>query len=375
MSAIKIRDNIYAVGARDPEVRIFHGYATPFGATYNAYLVYDDVSDKYILIDNVKAAFTDEFIANIEEIIPVERIDIVIQNHIEPDHSGSCPVIFGRIPNAPIYCTAGAQRGLKAYYKQDFNCHLVKQGDTLNTGKYTFAFIPAPMVHWPDSMLTYLVEEKILFSNDAFGQHICPETANYDDELGHDRLMERAGDYYANIVLPFGMQVQNLLKQAAPLDIELICPSHGVMLRSHIGEMIEAYGRWSRNEVREDKVVIVYDSMWNATAEMAESIRADFEKVGKKVSMHCLKDEHYSRVMGDLLEAKFIFVGASTLNNNMLPTVAAFLTYMKGLKPKDRIGMAFGSYGWSGESVKQVEEVLTSLGWTILPQRKQLYKG
>ena len=372
---IKIRENIYAVGARDPEVRIFHGYATPFGATYNAYLVYDDSSDKWILIDNVKAAFTEQFVTNIEEVIPVERIDYVIQNHIEPDHSGSCPVIFERIPNAPIYCTAGAQRGLKAYYQKDFNCQLVKLGDTLKTGKYTFHFIPAPMVHWPDSMLTYLEEEKILFSNDAFGQHICPDNAFYDDELGYERLMERASDYYANIVLPFGMQVQGLLKQAAPLEIELICPSHGVMLRKHIGDMVEAYGRWSRNEVQDDKVVIVYDSMWGSTAEMAEKIRADFESTGKKVSMHSLREEHYSSVMGDVLEAKFIFVGASTLNNNMMPTVAAFLTYMRGLKPKDRVGMAFGSYGWSGEAVKQTEEILSGLGWTILPMRKQLYRG
>ncbi len=372
---IKIRENIYAVGARDPEVRIFHGYATPFGATYNAYLVYDDSSDKWILIDNVKAAFTEQFVTNIEEVIPVERIDYVIQNHIEPDHSGSCPVIFERIPNAPIYCTAGAQRGLKAYYQKDFNCQLVKLGDTLKTGKYTFHFIPAPMVHWPDSMLTYLEEEKILFSNDAFGQHICPDNAFYDDELGYERLMERASDYYANIVLPFGMQVQGLLKQAAPLEIELICPAHGVMLRKHIGDMVEAYGRWSRNEVQDDKVVIVYDSMWGSTAELSEKIRAEFESTGKKVSMHSLREEHYSSVMGDVLEAKFIFVGASTLNNNMMPTVAAFLTYMRGLKPKDRIGMAFGSYGWSGEAVKQAEDILSGLGWTILPQRRQLYRG
>ena len=372
---IKIRDNIYAVGARDPQVRIFHGYATPYGATYTAYLVHDDQSDKWVLIDNVKALFTEEFIRNIEEVIPVERIDYVIQNHIEPDHSGSCPAIFGRIPNAPIYCTAGAQKGLKAYYKQDFNCQPVKLGDTLNTGKYTFHFVPAPMVHWPDSMLTYLAEEKILFSNDAFGQHICPDNAFYDDELGYDRLMERAGDYYANIVLPFGTQVQGLLKQAAKLDIELVCPSHGVMLRKYIGEMVGAYDRWSQNQVQEDKVVIVYDSMWGSTAEMAEQIRADFANAGKQVSVHCLKDEHYSHVMGDVLEAKFIFVGSSTLNNNMMPTVSAFLTYMRGLKPKDRVGMAFGSYGWSGESVKQVEDVLGGLGWTVLPLRKQLYRG
>lgn len=372
MSAIKIRDNIYAVGARDPEVRIFHGYATPFGATYNTYLVID--GEERILIDNVKAAFTEEFFRNVEEICPLDQIDILIQNHIEPDHSGSFPALIERCPNLEVYCTAGAQKGLKAYYGWEGNCHLVKLGDTLNTGSYTFKFIPAPMVHWPDSMLTYLEEEKILFSNDAFGQHICAPVT-YDDELGYERLMERAIDYYGNIVLPFGMQVGNLLKAASALDISLICPSHGVMLRKFIPDMVNAYSRWAKNETDPNKVVMVYDSMWGSTAEMTRKICAEYEAQGMHVHVHCLKDEHYSAVMGDIVDAKYIFVGASTLNNTMMPTVAAFLTYLKGLKPKNRVGMAYGSYGWSGEATKQVSEVLEGLGWEVLPARRQLYRG
>ena len=360
MAAIKIRDNIYAVGAVDPEVRIFHGYQTPFGATYNCYLVIDE---KITLIDNVKAKFTEQYLKNIEEIVPIEKIDVLIQNHIEPDHSGSFPELLKRNPNLEVYCTAGAKAGIEAYYRvEDCKWNLVKQGDTLSTGKYTFHFIPTPMVHWPDSMVTYLAEEKILFSNDSFGQHVCTGET-YDDEMGLERLMERAMDYYGNIVLPFGFQVQKILDQAAKLEIEMICPSHGVILR------------WAKNECDPDKVVIVYDSMWGSTEEMVEKIKAEYEALGKKVFVHCLRDEHYSQVMGDIVEAKFIMLGASTLNNNMMPTMAAFLTYMKGLKPKNRIGLAFGSYGWSGEATKQVDEIMQGLGWHTMPIRKQLYRG
>lgn len=372
MCVTKIRDNIYAVGVKDPDVRIFHGYKTPFGATYNCYLVIDE---KITLIDNVKAKFTEDYLKNIEEIVPIEKIDVLIQNHIEPDHSGSFPAIAQRNPNLAVYCTNGAKAGINAYYGiQNMDWHIVKAGDTLSTGKYTWHFIPAPMVHWPDSMLTYLAEEKILFSNDAFGQHVCTGET-YDDEMGLPRLMERAADYYGNIVLPFGMQVQKLLEQASGLDIGMVCPSHGVILRSHIKEMVEAYSRWAKNECDMDKVVIVYDSMWGSTEEMAQKIKAEYEDLGKKVHMHCLRDEHYSQVMGDVLDAKFVMIGASTLNNNMMPTVAAFMTYMRGLKPKDRIGLAFGSYGWSGEATKQADEIMQSMGWHTMPIRKQLYRG
>lgn len=369
MSAIKLRENIYAVGAIDYDVRIFHGYKTPFGATYNAYLIIDDT---ITLVDFTKKAFSRELLANIEEICPVSKIGCMIANHIEPDHSGSLPAVAERIPDAPIYCTAGAARGLKQYYGKDFNLKIVKNGDTLSTGRYTFSFIPAAMVHWPDSMLTYLQEEKILFSNDAFGQHIAvPEV--YDDDLGLDRLMERAGDYYANIVLPFGPQVEKLLEQAQALDIDMICPSHGQVLRSYIPQVLEGYHRWARNEVKENKTVIVYDTMWGATERLAFHLAEKEREAGRDVHVLDLRQIHPSSAMAEVLEAKYIYIGSSTLNRNLMPTVAAFLTYMKGLSPKGRVGMAFGSYGWSGESVGQIETVLTELGWEILPQVKRVY--
>ncbi len=373
MSAIQLRENIYSVGVCDPDVRIFHGYQTPSGTSYNAFLV--KAGEDYVLIDNVKEKCTDEFIRNIEEVVPLERIRYIIQNHIEPDHSGSLPAIAARLPEVPIYCTAGAQKGIKAYYGDGFACHIVKNGDTLTVGQYTFRFIPAPMVHWPDSMLTYLEGENILFSNDAFGQHICRAGSIYDVDLGYETLMEREADYYANIVLPYGTQVVGLLKQAAELPIDMICPAHGVLLREHIAPVLEAYSRWCKNDCDENKVVIAFDSMWGSTEEMAEQLAAEYEAQGKQVELYHLRDIHPSAIMGKLLEAKYIFVGASTLNRGLMPTVAAFLTYLKGLYPKNRVGMAFGSYGWGGESVAITEKELTALGWEMLPSRKQVYRG
>lgn len=373
MSSIAIRENIWSVGVCDPDVRIFHGYQTPFGTSYNAYLIQDGAH--YILVDNVKEAFTQELIANIEEVIPLSKLTHIIQNHIEPDHSGSLPEIAKRCPTVPIYCTNGAQKGLTSYYGSGLNCHTVKSGDTLCTGAYTFSFIPAPMVHWPDSMLTYLQGENILFSNDAFGQHICLPNCIYDSDLGLNQLLEREADYYANIVLPYGSQVVLLLQAAASLQIDMICPAHGVILRDHVAEVVAAYQRWDINTIDENKVVIIYDSMWGSTEIMSEAIAKEYEEQGKVVHQYHLREIHPSAIMGDVLDAKYVFIGASTLNRNMMPTVAAFLTYLVGLHPKDRIGMAFGSYGWGGESIGQAEKMLASMGWTMLPSRKQVYMG
>lgn len=371
MSTVKITDKIYYVGSEDYDVRIFHGYQVPYGTTYNAYLVLDE---KITLIDSVKAPFTEDLIENIERVVPLEKIDVMICNHVEPDHSGALPELAERLPQVPIYATAAAKKGLSAYYKKEFNIREVKLGDTLNTGAYTFHFVPMPMVHWPDSMSTYLAEENILFSNDAFGQHWATQE-RFDDEVGLDKLLERAGDYYANIVWPFGLQVQKLLGQASELTIKMICPSHGVILRSFIPEMVEKYQKWSTNWTDEKRAVVVFDSMWGSTRMMAEEICADFRSQGIAPALIDLGCTHISRAVAEALECKFIAVGASTLNRNMLPSVAAFLTYLKGLAPKKRTGLAFGSYGWSGESIPQIEKILgDECGYEMLSSRKAVYR-
>jgi flavorubredoxin len=368
MEAVKIKENIYWVGAIDYDVRIFHGYETPQGTTYNAYLILDE---QVTLIDTVKAPFTNEMIKRIESVIPLDKIDNLISNHVEPDHSGALSELALRCLNAKIYTSPNGQKGLKAYYRalQGRPMEVVKTGDSISTGSYSLQFVLMPMVHWPDSMATYLVEEKVLFSNDAFGQHLaCPE--RYDDEIGLERLLERAGDYYANIVLPFGIQVNKLIGDISGLTFEMICPSHGVILRQYIAEVAEKYAFWAGDGVQEDKAVIAYDTMWGATRLMAEKIAAELKEEGIKAELLNLGRMHVSEAMKHTLEAKYIFIGSSTLNRGVMHTVAAFLSYLKGLNPKKRIGMAFGAYGWSGESVGIIEEALTSMGYEMRPARK-----
>ncbi len=372
MSTFKIAENIYSVGIVDKDVRIFHGYETPYGSTYNAYLVMDE---KIALIDNVKGKFTDEFIANIEEICPLDKIDYIITNHIEPDHSGSIEKVAKLACNATIIATAAAIRGLGGYYHLDNSkMQAVKAGDTLCTGKYNFHFVPMPMVHWPDSMCTFLAEEGMLFSNDAFGEHYASDV-HFDDEVDADFLADCMENYYGNIVLPFGMQVMKIIEAAAKLDIKMILPSHGLILRKDLGKYIAKYIEYANNVCDDKKAVIVYDTMWGATELMAEELKKEWEAEGLNVEVYKLSDVHYSVAMGKITQAKYIAVGSSTLNRQMMPTVAAFLCYMKGLSPKGRIGLAFGSYGWSGESINLVEKELEACGMEILPQRKTTWKN
>ncbi|MFI3168309.1 MAG: FprA family A-type flavoprotein [Bacillota bacterium] len=372
MASFKIAENIYSVGIVDKEVRIFHGYETPYGSTYNSYLIIDE---KISLVDNVKGKFTDEFIANISEICPLEKIDYIITNHIEPDHSGSIEKVASLAPNAKIIATAAAIRGLGGYYHLDNSrMQAVKAGDTLCTGKYNFHFVPMPMVHWPDSMCTYLAEEKMLFSNDAFGEHYGSDF-HFDDEVPADFLEDCMENYYGNIVLPFGMQVLKIIEAASKLDIKMILPSHGLILRGDLSKYIAKYVDYANNVCDEKKAIIIYDTMWGATELMAEQLKKDWEAEGLNVEVYKLSDVHYSIAMGKCTSAKYIAVGSSTLNRQMMPTVSAFLCYMKGLQPKGRTGLAFGSYGWSGESINLVEKELEACGMEILPQRKTTWKN
>lgn len=368
MKAVALKENIWWVGGIDWDIRNFHGYLTPRGSTYNAYLVIDE---KITLIDTVKHYLDKELLSRISSVIDPSKIDYVVVNHVEMDHSGSLPQIMAAAPNAVIVTSPGGEKGLEAHYHSQWKYVSVKSGDSLKLGKMNLDFIQTPMVHWPDNMVTYLAEEKILFSNDAFGQHIAsPE--RFDDQLGLEILMEEASKYYANIVFPYGSQVQKALLALAALDVEIIAPSHGVIWREHIPEILKRYAKWSANET-DNKAVIVYDSMYGSTEKIAYVLCKLFEAKGISARLMNLKASHISDIVPEVLTAKYVCVGSPTLNNNMMPTVAGFLTYMKGLAPKNRIGMAFGSYGWSGQSVGQVEEVLREMGFQILPQVKLNY--
>lgn len=353
MKPLEIKKGIYWVGAIDWDLRNFHGYSTQLGSTYNSYLVIDK---KIVLVDTVKHYMFEEMLERIKKIIDPSKIDYVISNHTEMDHSGSIPEIMDIAKNAVIICSPNGEKGLKKHFKKDWKFKVVNTGDSINIGKRNLNFVLMQMVHWPDSMATYIPEDKLLLPNDAFGQHIA-SCERFDDEYGWDRVRIEAAKYYANIVLPFGAQVNKALEAVSGLDINMIAPSHGLMWRSHIKDIIGLYKKWANN-VYDKKAVIVYDTMWHSTEKMAYAIKDVFEEKDIPCEIKNLQASHISDVMASILEAKYICVGSPTLNNGMLPTVAAFLTYIKGLAPKNRIGIAFGSYGWGGQAVSDIENIL-----------------
>ncbi len=369
MKPVQLKEGIYWIGGIDWDLRDFHGYVTQRGSTYNAYLIIDE---KITLIDTVKCYLYDEMLARLSTIIDSSKIDYVISNHVEMDHSGSLPMIMEHCPNATVFTSPNGEKGLKAHYEKDWSFHVVQSGDTISLGKRTIQFLLAPMVHWPDNMLSYCPEEKILFSNDAFGQHIA-SSQRFDDEYPLNIALEEAKKYYANIVMPYGKQVQKVLEAAATLDIEMIATSHGLIWRSYIAEIVEQYKHWSKNDASESQALIIYDSMWHSTTKIAYAIQDSFENLGIHPIMYNLQKNHISDIMTLVLTAKYICVGCPTLNGSILPSVAGFLAYMVGLAPKGRIGLAFGSYGWSGQSVDMVQESLTKCGFKLMDQIKIKY--
>lgn len=360
MKAKQIAEGVYWVGSIDWNVRNFHGYQTGRGSTYGAYLIIDD---KTALIDTVKASFSDEMISRIRDVIPPEKIDIIISNHVEMDHSGALPAIRSLCPKASVY-TSGASgvKGLAAHYGQG-DYIPVKSGESISLGRRTLSFVATPMLHWPDNMVTYCPEEGILFSNDAFGQHLATSEL-FDDKTDLSIALEEAKKYYSNIIMCYGNQAKKAWDIVKELKPVMIAPSHGIVWRSHVEDILEAYRFWSRNEP-ETGAVIVYDSMWQSTKHMAAAIGEAFGAAGISVRIYDLKENHISNIMPDILTSKYLAVGSPTLNNQMLPTVSAFLCYLRGLSPKNREAFAFGSYGWGGQSIPSVEKELEACGFHI----------
>jgi flavorubredoxin len=360
MSKIEIKNGIYWAGGIDWDIRNFHGYLTQRGSTYNAYLILDE---KVVLVDTVKHYLFEEMLSGIRKIIDPAKIDYILSNHVEMDHSGSISRLIELAPNAKVITSTRGEKGLRRHFKKDWDFHVVNSGDTLNIGSRSLTFVHTPMVHWPDNMVTYLPEENLLFSNDAFGQHIA-SSERFDDEIGWEIIKEEAAKYYGNIIMPFGEQVKKAMEALSQFDIDMICPSHGLMWRSFIPQILEEYGKWSNSD-SENKALIVYDSMWGTTEKIAFALKEGMSDSGLRVSMKNLKTNHISDIVTELVSSKAILMGSPTLNNGMLPSMGAFLTYIKGLKPKKRIGLAFGSYGWGGQAVGEIEKLMQELGWEI----------
>lgn len=361
MQATKIKDGIYWVGAIDWGLRSFHGYATDKGSTYNAYLIIDE---KITLIDNVKEKFTDEMMARIASIIDPSKIDVIISNHGEPDHSGSLPHVLKIANNATVYA-AHPQGGkiLVAQYGQ-MAIEAATNNGSISIGKRTLQFFHAPMVHWPDNMVTYIPEEKIAFSNDIFGQHYATSKL-FDDEVDLETALFEAKKYYANIVLPYTKQAKRILDVVKALDIELIATSHGVIWRSYIAEVINLYDALTTNQ-KQNKAVVVYDTMWESTKKMAIAITEAFRNQGIPVFLTNVNDTEHSDLITEIMDSKYLAVGSPTLNNQLLPPIAAFLSYLHGLSPTNLLYIAFGSYGWGGQSIPMIDASLQKLGYQRL---------
>lgn len=353
---------VYAVGAVDWTMRNFHGYETPRGITYNAYLIVDE---KVCLIDTVKAPFAKELLERITQIIDPGKIDYIVCNHTEPDHSSALPAIMEKTPQAKVFLTAQGKESIIKHYHKEYDFQVVKEGDVLDLGRNKLHFITMSMLHWPDSMASYLDGEEILFSNDAFGQHIST-SKKFDDENDFSEIMFEASKYYANIVMPYNRLIGKALGKTATVPIKMIAPSHGVIWRKHIADILQKYEQWG-NGYHNDTVVVVYDSMWGATEDMARRIVDGVSAAGSTVRLHRLTTSPLSDIMTDILECGGVLVGSSTQHNGVLATMGGFLTYMKGLRPVNKIGAAFGAYGWSGGAQKAIEESLTATGIAIEP--------
>jgi len=360
MKPVEIKPGIYWVGGIDWDLRSFHGYITQRGSTYNAYLIVDE---KTVLVDTAKHYLFEEMLSRIKEVIDPSRIDYVVSNHVEMDHSGSIPKILDVAPKAKVITSPQGERGLRRYFKRDWDFLVVRSGDTISVGKHSLQFFLTSMVHWPDNMVTFVPEERLLLSNDAFGQHLA-SAQRFDGEVGWDIVSEEAAKYYANIVLPYGEQVKKALASLSELDIEMIAPSHGVIWRTYLPKILESYQKWANNET-EKRALIVHDTMWGSTSKIAESLQEGLQRQAIPVTMRSLKTNHISDILTDVLFSRAILVGSPTLNQGVLPTVGAFLTYLKGLRPKKRMGFAFGSYGWGGQAIKEMETVMRNLSWEM----------
>ena len=364
-SAVKVSDHVYWVGAIDWTIRDFHGYTTPHGSTYNAYLI---MADEITLIDTVKAPFMDEMLSRIKSIVDPAKIKYIISNHSEMDHSGCLPQVIDLIKPKKVFASAIGTKTLKELFHDELAITAVKDGETLSLGNMELTFMETRMIHWPDSMFTYLAEDQLLFSQDAFGMHLATQE-RFADELPVATLEFEAATYYANIVLPYSPIVLKTLDKiiATGWKIKILAPDHGPIWRKNISWIIELYKKWALQKPTA-KAVVVYGTMWHSTEKMARAISEAIAQAGIQVKLLSLNETHRSEVTYEVLDAGALIVGSPTLNNNILPQMADVMTYLKGLKPANLIGAAFGSYGWSGESVKDLEGLLKEMKVEIVAE-------
>lgn len=363
----KITDNVTWVGKVDWDLVHFHGdeLSTFHGSSYNAYMIKDE---KNVLIDTVWRPYDREFVKRLKEVIDLKDIDYIVMNHNEIDHSGALPELLREIPDTPIYCTKKGEAILRGHYHQDWNYVNVKTGDTLNIGKHTLTFIEAPMLHWPDTMFTYMSGDEILFSNDAFGQHYATESL-FDTAADVNEVMYEAEKYYTNILNLYSPMVARKVKEVLGMNlpIKMIAPSHGVIWTKYISQIIESYQKWS-TPYQENQITIVYDTMWQSTRLMGEAIAEGIRRADPsvEVKLYNVAKEDKNDVLTQMFRSKAVLVGSPTINYGYSFAIAGILEMARGLKFKGKKAAAFGSYGWSGDAPKLITKHLQEAGFDVV---------
>jgi flavorubredoxin len=368
-----IKNNVYWVGKTYWELRKFHGneYSTGRGTTYNSYLIQEE---KTVLIDTVWKPYAKEFVKNLASEIDLKKIDYVVANHSEIDHSGAFPKLMEAIPDVPIYCTEWGIKTLKGHFHKDWNFKLVKTGDKLNLGSKELIFIQATMLHWPDSMFSYLTGDNILFSNDAFGQHYCSEFL-YNDLVNQEELFQEAIKYYANILTPFSHLVDKKIKEFVSLNLplDMICTSHGVIWRNNPLQIVQKYAEWASN-YQENQITIIYDTMWNGTRIMAENIAHGIRIQDDKINVKLFNASNTDKndIITEVFKSKAILIGSPTINKGILYSIAGILEVIRGLDFKNKKAAAFGCYGWHAECINIIDEALKHAGFELITEGLKL---
>ncbi|MCD1653839.1 anaerobic nitric oxide reductase flavorubredoxin [Treponema zuelzerae] len=365
---IPVKNNVSWVGKIDWELQKFHGdeYSTTKGSTYNSYLIREE---KNVLIDSVWKPYAKEFVENLKAEIPLEKIDFIIANHGEVDHSGALSELIRHIPNVPVYCTENAVKSLTGQYHEKWNFHTVKTGDSIDIGNgKKLVFVEMKMLHWPDSMATYMTGDNILFSNDAFGQHYASNSL-FNDLVDKGELFEECLKYYANILTPFSALVDKKIQEvlSLKLPIDIIAPSHGVIWRDNPIQIVQKYIEWCK-DYQEDQITILYDTMWEGTRHMAEAIASGIRDSGctSTVKVFNISKSDKNDLITEVFKAKHILVGSPTIGKGITHATAGLLEMIEGLRFRNKKAASFGCYGWSGEAVAKLNKLLTASGFELV---------